>query len=381
MKLQTLFEHLPATQGSVIAHIPSNQFPHSSELSLDGNAPLLCYRCDTPVVLEYAGGMPLLLLSYKDAPLFFYLDRLVQLNPGTVFSFAPLINTCCVRVYLPHGAHLEVVGQHPASVLQQAPSSLLFHRVCTAFYQISDSSFYFGGEQHEPYELVFMDNGTLHNVVNGQDIILQSQELLLFDRNTWHMQYSDAPVRFLTVTFLCDNSFLHTICEKKLFPSLYAKTLLQQIVQEQQKTDVFTEERIAILVQLLLIELIRYNEKPIATSRSLPKTIQAENDMIDKSVRYIADHIYGTITLEQLSSAVHASVPYLCRVFPSHLGMPPGQYINRIRLEACKAELRKQTKSIGEIASMFGFSSTQHFSRQFHRVLGITPTDYLRSLL
>ena len=36
--------------------------------------------------------------------------------------------------------------------------------------------------------------------------------------------------------------------------------------------------------------------------------------------------------------------------------------------------------TMGEIAKKLGFSSQQHFSRQFRTVTGMTPSEYVRSL-
>ena len=60
--------------------------------------------------------------------------------------------------------------------------------------------------------------------------------------------------------------------------------------------------------------------------------------------------------------------------------MPPGKYIIRIRLEECKTLLREGELPMGEIAEKMGFSSAQHFSKQFRSCFGISPSQYVRSL-
>ena len=77
---------------------------------------------------------------------------------------------------------------------------------------------------------------------------------------------------------------------------------------------------------------------------------------------------------------VHVSVPYLYKLFQLHLGTSPGKYINKIRIEECKMLLREEKLPMGQIAERMGFSSLQHFSRQFRSICGMTPTQYVRSL-
>ena len=55
-------------------------------------------------------------------------------------------------------------------------------------------------------------------------------------------------------------------------------------------------------------------------------------------------------------------------------------YVNQFRIEESKLLLRGGALSMGEIAKKLGFSSQQHFSRQFRTVTGMTPSEYVRSL-
>ena len=99
-----------------------------------------------------------------------------------------------------------------------------------------------------------------------------------------------------------------------------------------------------------------------------------------QALQIISQRSHRPPSLEDLAAEVHVSVPYLCRLFDTHLGIPPGQYITKIRLEECKDLLRQGELNMGDIAAQMGFSSAQHFSRQFKHYCGLTPTEYTRSL-
>ncbi|MCQ2421021.1 MAG: helix-turn-helix transcriptional regulator [Clostridia bacterium] len=71
-------------------------------------------------------------------------------------------------------------------------------------------------------------------------------------------------------------------------------------------------------------------------------------------------------------------MPYLYVLFDRHIGMPPGQYIMKIRIEESKLLLQQGQLSVGAIAERLGFSSIQHFSRQFKSLCGLSPTQYAR---
>ena len=58
-----------------------------------------------PVVLEYGGGMSLLVLHGSETRAF-YLDRIVRLEPETVFSIVPVGEHSAVIFHLPEGETL-----------------------------------------------------------------------------------------------------------------------------------------------------------------------------------------------------------------------------------------------------------------------------------
>ena len=75
--------------------------------------------------------------------------------------------------------------------------------IYTLFYQEKERGFLFKGESHDLIELVYVDKGELHNVVNGADTLLSQGEMMLYAPGFWHMQYADLDVEpsFITVSF------------------------------------------------------------------------------------------------------------------------------------------------------------------------------------
>ena len=158
-------------------------------------------RADGPVVLDYVSGMPLLVIYEKDARSVYYLDRVLALRPGVRFSIAALGSGCEVDCRARQPGLVQLLACHPAEEFSGTGSELKLERLYTFFYQECASDFYFRGEQHEAFELVYVDRGELHNLAGGADVLLRQQQLMLIGRNVWHMQYADRPVSFLTVSF------------------------------------------------------------------------------------------------------------------------------------------------------------------------------------
>jgi AraC-like DNA-binding protein len=58
------------------------------------------------------------------------------------------------------------------------------------------------------------------------------------------------------------------------------------------------------------------------------------------------------------------------------MGIGPIEYLQRWRMALAKDELRRSTRSIGEIALAIGFQSASAFSTAFTRAVGISPRSF-----
>lgn len=352
--------------------------PHSREFHPEDRA--LRFRAQKETVVDYESGMSLLIL-YGEKPLIFYLDRTVQLSPGVLFSIVPLEESCTVRIFLQYGDELEALGSPEDDTLPSTSPVLQITRIYTCFYQESARDFYFRGERHTPYELTYVDKGELHNLVNGTDVVLHQGDILIVDRGDWHMQYANEQVSFLTVTFDLTGDLLERIAGKSLSLPAGARDPLKRFLSERTSEQGFSYDYMESLLKIILIELLRADSavQPVRTA-ALPSTTRAENQIVDQALQIISQRSHQPPSLKELAALIHVSVPYLCRLFDTHVGIPPGQYITKIRLEECKVLLRQGELSMSAIAAQMGFSSAQHFSRQFKHYCGLTPTEYTRSL-
>ena len=379
MQMQILSTAAMAGLGKVLSAAEEPRgIPRSCEFL--SSAPVEQFRAKKEVVVDYESGMSLLILHGAES-LIFYLDRTVQLAPGVLFSIVPQEKSCTVRIFLQYGDELERVESPAEDALPASTSALQITKLYTCFYQESARDFYFRGERHTPYELTYVDKGELHNLVNGTDLVLRQGELAIVDRGDWHMQYSNGQVSFLTVTFDLPGEILEPIVGRAFSLPAGARDPLKRFLTERAGVDDLSYDYLEALLKILLIELLRAaSAAQPARTAALPSTARAENQIVDQALQIISQRSHRPPSLKELAAAVHVSVPYLCRLFDTHLGMPPGQYITKIRLEECKVLLRQGELSMNAIASRMGFSSAQHFSRQFKHYCGLTPTEYTRSL-
>jgi transcriptional regulator GlxA family with amidase domain len=57
--------------------------------------------------------------------------------------------------------------------------------------------------------------------------------------------------------------------------------------------------------------------------------------------------------------------------------MNPGQFVDRLRVEAAQQLIDSSNMGLKEIANACGFSTADAMRRTFSRVIGITPGEYM----
>lgn len=102
--------------------------------------------------------------------------------------------------------------------------------------------------------------------------------------------------------------------------------------------------------------------------------------VVRKAMVYIHENYMEPISLEDAAKHVNLSKEYLARCFRKEMGITLVTYLNRYRVDQAKALLDKGERNLTEIALETGFSSSAYFSRVFRQEVGMTPSDYQRSV-
>ncbi len=101
-----------------------------------------------------------------------------------------------------------------------------------------------------------------------------------------------------------------------------------------------------------------------------------EDARIGLSLAFLHDHYHDTPSLAQTAEVVHISPFHFHRLFTREVGLSPKHYLQRKQLQMARWLLRTSRMPVGEIASRIGFASHGHFTSTFHRIVGVSPTEY-----
>ena len=343
-----------------------------------GDAPV--YRAVSETWLNCSSGMSVLSVS-NDGESYhhFYLDKSVCVKSGVMFSVAPFRGDSSYEMAA--GIWPEVIGTRNTESLR-VDHRLRVEGLYTFFYHEKEQGFLFPGESHPMPELTYVDQGSLHSVADGQDLLLKQGDVVVYGPDQWHMQYADIGVapRYVTLTFDLAGADITPLLNRKFTAPQQAVTLLQQMLREQERMDPFSNDMIICQLSMLLLILLRESENPTGGKLQTSNAVHSENEIIRQAQIFISTHIREKLSVPLVARQVDVSPSYLTALFHKNLQISPGEYIRRIKLQESKQMIRENDLNFTEIAAALQYSTVHHFSRQFKEKFGITPTEYAKSV-
>ena len=106
------------------------------------------------------------------------------------------------------------------------------------------------------------------------------------------------------------------------------------------------------------------------------KQTTAGKSLAGQAAHYIREHSEQKFSLSAIAGMLYVNSNYLARVFKHETGHTLLWYHNAIRCENAKKLLSETNLSVAEIGSAVGYISAAHFSHQFKKITGISPSGW-----
>ena len=246
------------------------------------------------------------------------------------------------------------------------------------------------GELHDFYELVFVEEGFYHVLLDGEAHVVDPGDLIFFAPNTFHsgdgITKSDATVYILSFDAV---SPLMRCFDNRIFrPSAAQRAELYGIfslalhflvpfkhgIAVREGGDPITLQKLKKRLELFLLDLYDGEEGgavPSGNKQYRKTRFRAISD-------YLKAHVSESLSVEEIARACSVSVTGLKELCREFCGCGPIDYLISLRILAAKELIRESDLNFTEIAAKTGFSSLHYFSRVFKERTGMTPSAYAR---
>lgn len=206
-----------------------------------------------------------------------------------------------------------------------------------------------------------------NNLVKHIDILDESGIKKILDNIQVDLLSMKMEIRGQLVFDITDEileTFLFSLKNRSVNP----KSLEQQIMKF--KHVLYIQSSIPSLFSLLtskLLELILAEKKSHKDQIAQP--------IVDVK-KYINDNFFMNLSLDSVSSFVGMNPTYFSTLFKKETGVGFLEYLTEVRMEEAKELLSDPKRLISDTASEVGYKDTKHFTKQFKKIVGLSPIEY-----
>ena len=279
--------------------------------------------------------------------------------------------------------------------IKTRPKTLLdVTKIVTIHYYEFGPNFTFAGEQHNFWEMVYVDKGSVAICRDGEEVVLHQGEVIFHRPNEFHsIRAVDSSPNFIVISFVSTSLAMtgfEGFCTQL---ERIHKGLLSSIIKEAEKCYIIpkndtslrqlrrrinaplgSEQLIKTYLEQLLIYLLRSMVQKDMVEL-LPQTAE-EIPLVTAIKEYLTLRCEETVRIEDVCRAFGYSKSFLSRLFREHTGQSIAAFARRKKIDRAKELIRAGEMNFSQIASLLSFEDAQYFSRAFKKECGMTPTEY-----
>lgn len=152
--------------------------------------------------------------------------------------------------------------------------------------------------------------------------------------------------------------------------------LIHQMLGASQPTSVGELKRLGYLYRFF--SLLVDSNNPSSDSFAVPYDTSSDT-YIEHALQYISVNYNTQIHIADIASYIGVHRSYLYNLFKEKLQQSPQEYLLAFRIERAKKLLVSSSEPVKEIAKQVGYQNAFAFSKAFHRITGVSPSEYRSS--
>ncbi|MBR4289939.1 MAG: helix-turn-helix transcriptional regulator [Oscillospiraceae bacterium] len=349
----------------------------------------LSFSCDTYIEVQSGIGVLLVSTDPENGQIEeFGMNHRIHIKPNIYFGFISTTPELIIHLYTQSDYQMDAVTLSVPYEYRPVLPRIRLQNILGYYYRIRTPGYSFNGEQHEFFELTYVDTGTLYTEVDGVPYKLGEKELIIYGPGQFHSQHTDdQAVSYVTVMFNMENispdlpENWYSILTNRVFP--YNKkvyTLIKTLVQESTTSAPYTDS----LMHCLLTEaIIRLLQGVYTMSTGQPSSVAKQNyqdELFERILTFVESKIYEPLTVADICQQFSLSRSTLQLLFKNAVNQSPKKYISDMKLERSCQMLKENKYTISEISLKLGYSSIHYFSNAFNQKYHISPSEYAKRI-
>ena len=259
------------------------------------------------------------------------------------------------------------------------------------------SSYSFIGEEHDFWELVYVDSGSIDITADACSYTLSRGQVIFHPPGEFHALAAngvEAP-NLVVIGFGCASPAMEFFKGYMGFFGAAERVLLARAVEESRKAylsplnDPTTkcleenpdapagaEQLVCAALEELLVLLLRRGE-----SLSGRESGRLRSGSAAEAVKeYLEQRLDQPLTVEQICRDNMIGRSQLQKIFHEETGGGIMEYFSALKIKAARRMIREGRLNMTQIALHLGFQSVHYFSRRFKQFTGMSPSEYAESI-
>lgn len=252
----------------------------------------------------------------------------------------------------------------------------------TAFERSFDSSYFFDGETHDFWEMVYVKSGKVGVVADDKIYEISESQLVLHPPMQFHRIWSigESQPSVIIISFgakIKKNPVGSVFCAPKdvvcdILDGIHEVFFMGNINVSSLKEGCDEKAQIVInKLEMLILSLVGIDNVEKNAD------IAVNNRKYAEIVKILSDNTDKCLTVNDIATMCNMSVSNLKKIFLKYSGMGIKHYYNEMKARRAIQYLH-DGYSVKEAAAMLGFADQNYFSMFFKRIMGSSPTNYIK---
>lgn len=274
---------------------------------------------------------------------------------------------------------------------------LVVSRIVTVYYFEFDKSFASEGEEHDFWEMIYVDKGEL-DCTAGEDTLILSEGEVHFHRPGEYHRHAVAGHRapnVVVLSFECRSEAMRFFEGRTMRLDRDERRRIFGILSEAAATfDIpvsdYRSRKLPLLaapilggtqmiknrLEILLISLLRKESSTPSEGERFLRGDSVGGRIADLILSRMERGLSDGLTVPELCEGIAYSRSYIFKEFRAATGRSIADHYNALKIEEAKRLIREREHTFAEIAEILHFESPNYFGKTFKRYAGITPRAY-----